>query len=74
LRAVPSGQEVAVAVTVEERIYQGASTEWIVRDHQGESFTVFAQNAGAGDALPFSPGSPAFLAWNPRHSVVLRET
>jgi spermidine/putrescine transport system ATP-binding protein len=74
LRAVPSAPEVSVAVTVEDRVYQGASTEWIVRDHQGERFTVFAQNAGAGDALPFSPGSPAFLAWHARHSVVLRET
>ena len=72
LRAVPGASEVSVAVIVEDRVYQGASTEWIVRDHQGDRFTVFAQNSGFGDSLPFSPGSPAFLAWNPRHSVVLR--
>ncbi len=72
LRAVPASSEISVAVTVEDRVYQGASTEWIVRDHRGERFTVFAQNAGLG-VLPFSPGSPAFLAWDPRHSVVLRD-
>ncbi|MEO6195383.1 MAG: ABC transporter ATP-binding protein [Thermoanaerobaculia bacterium] len=74
LRAVPSPSEVSLAVTVEDRVYHGASTEWIVRDRRGERFTVLSQNAGpAGEALPFSPGSPAFLGWNPRHSVVLRE-
>ena len=74
LRAVPSPPEVSLAVTVEDRVYHGASTEWIVRDRRGERFTVLSQNAGpAGEALPFSPGSPAFLGWDPRHSVVLRE-
>ena len=60
-------------MTVENRVYHGASTEWTVRDAREEHYAVFAQNAGpAGDALPFSPGSPAFLGWDPRHSVVLR--
>ncbi len=74
LRAVPSPAEVSLAVTVEDRVYHGASTEWIVRDRRGERFTVLLQNAGpAGAALPFAPGSPAFLGWDPRHSVMLRE-
>jgi len=73
LRAVPAPPEVSLAVTVEDRVYHGASTEWIVRDRRGERFTVLSQNAGpAGETLPFSPGSPAFLGWDPRHSVVLR--
>jgi spermidine/putrescine transport system ATP-binding protein len=75
LRAVPSPAEVSLAVTVEDRVYHGASTEWIVRDRHGERFTVLSQNAGpAGEALPFAPGSPAFLGWDSRHSVVLRES
>ena len=73
LRAVPLPSEISLTVTVEDRVYHGASTEWIVRDARGERYDVFAQNAGlAGDALPFSPGSPVFLGWDPRHSVVLR--
>ncbi|HKI03417.1 MAG TPA: ABC transporter ATP-binding protein [Thermoanaerobaculia bacterium] len=75
LRAVPLPSEISLAVTVEDRVYHGASTEWIVRDARGERYAVFAQNAGlAGEALPFSPGNPAFLGWDARHSVVLRET
>jgi ABC-type Fe3+/spermidine/putrescine transport system ATPase subunit len=74
LRAVPSPAEVSLAVTVEDRVYHGASTEWIVRGRGGERFTVLAQNAGpAGEVPPFAPGSPAFLGWDARHSVVLRE-
>jgi spermidine/putrescine transport system ATP-binding protein len=73
LRAVPISSEVSLAVTVEDRVYHGASTEWIVRDGRGELYTVYAQNSGsAGESLPFLPGSPAFLGWEPRHSVVLR--
>ena len=74
LRVVPDASEISLAVTVEDRIYHGASTEWIVRDARGERFTVYAQNTGPADEAPaFSPGSPAFLGWDPRHSVVLRE-
>jgi spermidine/putrescine ABC transporter ATP-binding subunit len=70
LRAVPAPGEVSLAVTVEDRVYHGASTEWIVRDRHGERFTVLSQNAG--EALPFAAGSPAFLGWEPRSCVVLR--
>jgi spermidine/putrescine ABC transporter ATP-binding subunit len=70
LRAVPIPGEVSLAVTLEDRVYHGASTEWIVRDRNGERFTVLSQNAG--EALPFAPGSPAFLGWEARSCVVLR--
>jgi len=65
----------AVPVTVEERIYQGIGTTWIVRDHDGERFVVWEQNtASALDELPaFHPGGPAFLCWNPRHAVWMNE-
>src|SRR6185295_13698753 len=74
LRAVPIVSEVSLAVTIEDRVYHGASTEWLVRDGGGESFTVLSQNSGpACEAPAFSLGSPAFLAWDPRHSVMLRD-
>ena len=74
LRAVPNPAEVSLAVTVEDRVYHGASTEWIVRDRDGERYTVLSQNSGgAGVGAPFAPGSPAFLGWDPRHSVLLRD-
>ena len=72
LRAAALDGEEALAVTVVDRVYHGASTEWIVADGQGGRFTVLAQNAGT--ELPFAPGSAAVLAWDARHAVVLRET
>jgi spermidine/putrescine transport system ATP-binding protein len=59
----------AFPVTVVERIYQGASTTWIVQDERGERFTVYSQNTGVGEGL--APGSRGFLSWAPRHAVVL---
>ena len=63
----------SVAVTIEDRVYQGASTIWIVRDAADERFTVFEQNKRPFDeAGRFAVGGKAFLCWNPRHAVLLR--
>jgi hypothetical protein len=70
LRSEPIPGEETLPVTVVDRVYHGASTEWIVEDGQGERFTVLAQNAGVD--LPFLPGSPALLVWGARNAVVLR--
>jgi hypothetical protein len=60
---------------VEERIYQGIGTTWIVRGGGGERFVVWEQNAASAlDEPPaFHPGGPAFLCWNPRHAVWMKE-
>jgi spermidine/putrescine transport system ATP-binding protein len=63
----------SVAVTVEERVYQGVSTVWIVRDRIDERFVVYQQNERPfEEAAKFTAGSPAFLCWNPKHAVVIR--
>ena len=67
-RGVPS-----VPVTIEDRVYQGASTVWIVRNAADERFTVFEQNAKPFDeAGRFAVGGKAFLCWNARYAVLLR--
>ncbi len=70
LRSAAMNGEEALKVTVVDRVYHGASTEWVVEDGRGERFTVLAQNAGVD--LPFPPGSTAVLTWDARHRVVLR--
>ncbi len=57
-------------MTVRDRVYHGASTEWIVETGPGERFTVLAQNTGAD--LPFPPGDAAVMVWERRCEVVLR--
>jgi putative spermidine/putrescine transport system ATP-binding protein len=64
-----------VPVTVEDRIYQGVGTTWIVRGGGGERFVVWEQNsASALDEPPaFHLGASVFLCWNPRHAVWFKE-
>jgi spermidine/putrescine ABC transporter ATP-binding subunit len=69
-----SDAEAVVPVTVEERVYQGASTQWRVRDAIGGRFVVSEPNgASCRDSSAFRPGSAACLCWDPRHAVLLRE-
>ena len=73
-RGVPS-----VPVTVEDRIYQGVSTVWVVSDGAGSRFTVYRQNArpsagGGADGAGFQIGDRAFLCWNPKQAVILDRT
>jgi ABC-type Fe3+/spermidine/putrescine transport system ATPase subunit len=67
LRLLREGE--GLPVTVEERLYQGASTVWTVRDGSGERYTVFQQNA---EPPAFEAGDAAVLAWDPRHEVGVR--
>ena len=64
----------SLAVTVEERVYQGVSTTWVVRDEAGARFVVYEQNEKPFDeATRFEIGSRAFVCWSPRHAVLIRE-
>jgi len=78
-KALPTGSEgllAAVPVTVEDSVYQGLSTLWIVRGPAGERFMVYEQNRPSiTEILPppvLSPGDPAILCWNPVHTVMVR--
>ena len=66
----------ALPVTVEESVYQGARTVWLVRDAAGERRVVHQPSAGSPahgvPATGLQPGSAALLCWEPRHSVLLR--
>ena len=63
----------SVAVTIEERVYQGVSTMWIVRDAADERFVVYEQNEKPfEEASRFAVGGRAYLCWNPAHAVVIR--
>ncbi|MEP6994941.1 MAG: ABC transporter ATP-binding protein, partial [Acidobacteriota bacterium] len=63
----------SIPVTIEERVYQGVSTVWIVRDAADERFVVYEQNEKPfEEASRFAVGGRAFLCWNPNHAVVIR--
>ena len=63
-----------VEVTIEERVYQGLSTVWTVRNDAGERYTVYRQNTeppAAADDAALREGARAYLCWHPRHAVEL---
>jgi spermidine/putrescine transport system ATP-binding protein len=64
----------SVSVTVEERVYQGISTVWIVRDAAGERFVIYEQNEKPfEESSRFAVGSRVFVCWNPKHAVIIRK-
>jgi ABC-type Fe3+/spermidine/putrescine transport system ATPase subunit len=59
-------------VTVVERIYQGLSTVWTVRDSDGATYNVFEQNATPfADDTRLREGGEAILTWDSVNEVSL---
>ena len=70
-RDIPAG-EVALPVTITNRIYQGITTTWLVRDDRNVDYTICEQNddplEGSG---PAPIGTRVNMCWEPEHSVLL---
>jgi spermidine/putrescine ABC transporter ATP-binding subunit len=62
----------SLPVTIEDKVYQGVSTVWVVRDAADERFTVYEQNERPfEEGSRFAVGGRAFLCWNARHAVLV---
>jgi len=62
----------SLPVTIEDRVYQGVSTVWIVRDRADERFVVYEQNEKPfEETSKFTVGGGAYVCWNARHAVVI---
>jgi TOBE domain len=64
---------VALRVTLEETVYQGARTVWLVREPGGDRRVVHLPSASplAAALAPLAPGAAALLSWEPRHAILL---
>ena len=60
-------------VTVEERVYQGVATVWILRNRAGERMSVYQQNGVRGGGEEFVVMGKAWVCWDPRNGVVMKE-
>ena len=69
----PIGEHLcSVGGTIVEVVYQGVSTQHIVRTNAGDTIVAFRQNTErVRDAGV--PGTPTRLVWDPQHNVVLAE-
>jgi spermidine/putrescine transport system ATP-binding protein len=63
----------SLPVTVEERVYRGASTTWIVRTAAGERMVVSGPEDATIAAGGLRAGDLAWLCWSPRHVVLVDE-
>jgi spermidine/putrescine transport system ATP-binding protein len=62
----------SVLVTIEDRVYQGVSTVWVVRDAGGERYIIYEQNERPFEEVAkFAVGSTAYMCWSPKHVVLL---
>ena len=60
-------------VTIEDRVYQGISTVWMVKAKSGERFVIYEQNEKQFEERgKFAEGGTAYLCWSPRHTVLMR--
>ncbi|HEY7116778.1 MAG TPA: ABC transporter ATP-binding protein [Tepidisphaeraceae bacterium] len=71
---LPGDDRACMEVTVEERVYQGLATVWVVRNRAGERMSVYQQNAVRGAAEQFAEMGKAWVCWDPANAVVIRET
>lgn len=62
----------AMEVTIEEKVYQGVSTVWMVRNRAGERLCVYQQNVRA-EGEGFVEMGKGWVCWDPRNAVVMRE-
>jgi ABC-type Fe3+/spermidine/putrescine transport system ATPase subunit len=60
-------------VTVEERIYQGVATIWVLRNRAGERISVYQQNGARGGGEEFVVMGKAWVCWDPRNGVVMEQ-
>ncbi len=73
LRRTPSSDgSTCMPGTIEQRVYQGLSTVWTVRNSQGEQFTVYEQNAEPVSGTPAAEtDAKVYVCWNPDHAILI---
>lgn len=66
--------EVSIEVTIEDRVYQGVNTVWVVRSDDGHRYIIYEQNDRPfQESSRFRVGGRAFMSWNPRDTVLMEK-
>jgi ABC-type Fe3+/spermidine/putrescine transport system ATPase subunit len=69
----PAEARACMEVTIEDRLYQGVATVWTVRNRAGERMSIYQQNVARGQSDEFTVMGKAWVCWDPRHGMVMRE-
>lgn len=73
IRLAREARDGAHEVTVENRIFLGEHTEYVVRHPGPGLLTVLAARQSAGAARPFAAGERAFVGWAPDAALILAD-
>ena len=72
LRREPGGVgEACMEAIIEQRIYQGLSTVWTIRNSAGETLTIHEQNARPFNGATSETIGKVFICWDPAHAVLM---
>jgi spermidine/putrescine ABC transporter ATP-binding subunit len=70
----PPPGEICTEVTIENRVYQGVNTVWIVRNEPGDRFYIYDQNEEPyAENGAFRIGGKAWMCWNPQHTIIMEK-
>jgi ABC-type Fe3+/spermidine/putrescine transport system ATPase subunit len=70
IRDQPRQGETCMKARIEQRVYQGLSTVYVLRNSAGEEFTLYEQNVRPFDAAAHSTGE-VNVCWDPQHAILL---
>jgi spermidine/putrescine transport system ATP-binding protein len=71
IRLVAASEEGSLEVKVQNRIFLGEHTEYLVRHAALGSMIVLAPRQAESDARPFAAGDTAFVKWSPDAVLIL---
>lgn len=71
LSPAPLSGKCATPARIEQRVYQGVNTIYMLRDQSGEPITVCQQNSRPFDPDAAKIGEKVFACWDATHGVVL---
>ena len=65
------GREAFMEAIVEQRMYQGLSTVWTLRNIAGEELTVYEQNLRPFNGDAVAAGGKIYACWDPAHAILM---
>jgi spermidine/putrescine transport system ATP-binding protein len=65
--------EAFMEAIVEQRIYQGLSTVWTLRNTAREPLTVYEQNTKPYEVATAAASAKVYVCWDPAHAILMDE-
>ncbi len=71
--AAPNDTRTCMSATIDQRVYQGLSTVYTVRNNHREQFTIYEQNSRPFD-INTAADKNVFVSWDPNHAMLMEKS